>query len=124
MPLIQRDQAPTFSVPGVSFVTLASPSRGATANSIWHFAVEPGTRGTAHRVSREETFVALKGRALLTVAGATHELVAGDAFVVPADTALSLGNPWQERFEAIAVLPVGGEVRVGDQPAFVPPWAA
>ncbi len=124
MPLIQRDLAPSFSVNGVSFVTLASPSRGATANSIWHFAVEPGTRGTEHRVSREETFVALQGRALLTVAGTVHELAAGDAFVIPAHTALSLGNPGPERFEAIAVLPVGAQVRVGDQPAFVPPWAA
>lgn len=124
MPLMQRNQAPTFSVPGVSFVTLASPSRGATANSVWHFSVDPGTRGTEHRVSREETFVALKGRALLTVAGTAHELKAGDAFVIPAETALSLGNPFHERFEAIAVLPAGAQVHVGDQPAFVPPWAA
>lgn len=124
MPLLSRNTAPTYAVPGVSFVTLCSPSRGATENSVWLFSVESGAPGTEHRISREETFIALKGRALVTVGGATHELAAGNAFVVPADSTLSLANPGPERFEAIAVLPVGATVRVGDVPPFVPPWAA
>jgi quercetin dioxygenase-like cupin family protein len=124
MPLLSRNSAPTFAVSGVSFVTLSSPSRGSTENSVWLFNVEPGTTGTEHQVSREETFIALRGRALVTVGGATHVLEAGNAFVVPADSRLSLSNPGTERFEAIAVLPVGGTVRVGDAPAFTPAWAA
>ena len=124
MPIIQAQHAPVFKLPGVTFTGLTAPSRGSRENAVWQVVVEAGTPGQAHRITREETFVALAGRALLEVGGVVHELSAGSAFVAPAESTISLTNPGPEPFHAIAVLPVGGQVVVGDAPAFTPPWAA
>ena len=124
MPIIHPQDAPTFQLPGITFTGLASPRRGSTENSVWRVAVEAGSEGKAHSVTREETFVALEGRALLEVDGVVHELVAGGAFVLAAGSTLKLANPGPGPFMAVAVLPVGGQVLAGDAPAFIPPWAA
>ena len=124
MPVSTRHDAPTFELPGVRFTTLCAPSRGSTENSVWEVAVEPGVPGTPHRVTREETFVALHGRAVIEVDGQHHELAAGDALVVPAGRTLSLSNPGPQVFRAFAVLPVGGQVEIDGRPPFTPAWAA
>jgi quercetin dioxygenase-like cupin family protein len=124
MPPITSALAPVFERPGVTFTGLTSPQRGARENSVWRFRVEPGAPGHPHRVTREETFVALQGRALIDVDGETHALAAGDAIAIPAGARLQLSNPGAEPFEGLAVLPVGGQVLVEGQAPFVPPWAA
>jgi quercetin dioxygenase-like cupin family protein len=124
MPIVHHQDAPVFELPGATFTGLTSPTRGSRENSVWRVVVHPGTPGTPHRVTREETFVALQGRAWLEVDGVTHELPSGSAFAIPAGSILSLTNPGPEPFHAVAVLPVGGQVTVGDAPAFTPPWAA
>lgn len=91
---------------------------------MWWVLVQPGKPGTPHRVTREETFVAVQGRALLAVDGVEYDLRAGSAFAIPAGSILSLTDPGPEPFHAVTVLPVGGQVTVGDAPAFTPPWAA
>ncbi len=116
--------APVFERPGVTLTGLTSPQRGARENSVWRFRVQPGAPGHPHRVTREETFVALKGSALVAVDGETHMLAAGDAIAIPAGARLQMSNPGTVPFEGIAVLPVGGEVLVDGQAPFVPPWAA
>ncbi|TXC62046.1 cupin domain-containing protein [Piscinibacter aquaticus] len=86
--------------------------------------VEPGVAGSPHRLTREETFVALEGSAVVEVDGQRHELAAGSALVVAAGQTLALSNTASRPFRALAVLPVGGQAVIGDGPAFTPPWAA
>jgi mannose-6-phosphate isomerase-like protein (cupin superfamily) len=124
MPIVQHQDAPVFELPGVRFTGLTSPTRGSKENAVWTVVVQPGTPGTPHRVTREETFVAVRGRAVLEVDGVAHDFSAGSAFAVPAGSRLSLTNPGPDPFHAVAVLPVGGQVTVGDAPPFTPPWAA
>lgn len=124
MSLIRAADAPQFDLPGVRFTGLAAPSRGSRENAAWRFTVEVGTRGQPHRVTREEIFIALAGRAHVVVDGVMHELSAGDALVVPAHAELALGNPGPEPFHGVAVLPVGGQAVVADGEPFTPPWAA
>lgn len=124
MPIVDPHNAPVFELPGATFTGLTSPKRGSRETSVWRVVVHPGASGTPHRVTREETFVALHGRALLEVDGVVHDLCAGSAFAVPAGATLSLTNPGPEPFHAVSVLPVGGQVAIGDAPAFTPPWAA
>jgi len=124
MPVVHHSDAPVFELPGVTFIGLTSPKRGSRENSVWRVVVQPGTPGTAHRVTREETFVAMQGRAMLEVDGVVHDLPAGSAFAVPSGATISLTNPGPDPFHAVAVLPVGGQVVLGDAPAFTPPWAA
>ncbi len=124
MSLLTRLNAPTFKLPGICFTTLSSPSRGARENAVWEVTVEPGVAGSPHRLTREETFVALEGSAVVEVDGTRHELAAGNALVVEAGQTLALSNAGAQPFRALAVFPVGGQASIGDAPAFTPPWAA
>ena len=123
MPLIAKDTAPTFTIPGLTVTGLAAPSRGASETSVWRLALAPDTPGTPHSVDREEIFVALSGSAVATVAGHAHQLGAGEALIVPAGETFELANPHDEAFEAVAVMPVGGRATIPGGDPFVPPWA-
>jgi mannose-6-phosphate isomerase-like protein (cupin superfamily) len=123
MPVITSSDAPTFDLPGIRFTGLAAPSRGASENSVWMIAVEPGAPGVPHSVTREEIFVATEGVGEMEIAGVATTLRPGDAAVVPADTPFALSNPHGEPFRAVVVLPVGGQAVTADGP-FTPPWAS
>jgi quercetin dioxygenase-like cupin family protein len=123
MPFIHHTDAPRFELHGASFAGLAAPSRGATENAVWLVTLPPLAEGTAHRLTREEIFVVLEGAAVATLDGETHQLTPGCALVVPALAEISLANPHDRPFRAVAVLPVGGQALLGDSPPFTPPWA-
>lgn len=124
MPMLFRGDAPIFNLPGIRFTTLSSPRRGARENAVWEVSVESGVAGSPHRLTREETFVALEGCAIVEVDGQRHELAAGSALVVEAGQTLALSNAGPQPFRALAVFPVGGQAVIGDGAAFTPPWAA
>lgn len=124
MPFIASHDAPVFQLHGATFTGLAAPSRGATENAVWKVTVAGGSAGVRHRLTREETLVVLAGAAVAHVGGQRFELTAGSALVVPAETDFALDNPGADPFQAVAVLPVGGQVQIGDAPTFTPPWAA
>jgi mannose-6-phosphate isomerase-like protein (cupin superfamily) len=124
MSIIAGADAPQFTLPGVTFVGLASPSRGARENAVWRLIMQPGVRPMPHRLTREEIFVATAGSAVATIGGEPHALRAGDGLVVPAGTEFSLATPAGESFEAVVILPVGGQAMIGGEAPFTPPWAA
>jgi quercetin dioxygenase-like cupin family protein len=123
MNIVRKADAPVFRLPGLCVTGLASPSRGAAETCAWHLTLEPGTGGVAHRVTREEIFVAVRGSAVARVDQNEQIVRAGDALVVPRDTEFSLANPSGESFEAIVALPVGGQAVNGNDAPFTPPWA-
>ena len=122
MPHIKASDAAIFQIPDVTFAGLAAPSRGARENAVWRVTLAPHAAGGLHSLSREEVLVALSGTAEARIGEAVHRFAAGDAIVIPAETEFALSNPGDGPFEAIAVLPVGAHVRMGDAPAFIPPW--
>jgi quercetin dioxygenase-like cupin family protein len=124
MPIIKSSSAPRFDLEGLSVTGLAAPSRGASETCVWKLSLAPSTPGTPHSVDREEIFVVLAGRATATLGGETIELAPGDALIVPARQTFALANPHAERFEAIAVLPVGGLAAMPAGAPFAPPWTA
>jgi mannose-6-phosphate isomerase-like protein (cupin superfamily) len=121
-PVISAAEAPTFELPGIQFTGLAAPSRGAAESCAWIVAIESGTPGTPHQLTREEIIIAIEGKAKASVGGVEYDLEAGGAVIVPARTDFSLHNPYDSRFRAVAVLPVGATAMMGND-AFVPPWA-
>lgn len=124
MGLIHAGSATTFSMHQVQFIGLAAPSRGSTENAVWKIVIPPHTTAKGpHQVTREEIFVALSGAADVQLDGRSLSLEAGAALVVPAHTDFSISNSGPDPFEAVAVLPVGGQALVEGQPPFVPPWA-
>src|SRR4051812_34720804 len=117
MPIISGATAPTFALEGVSFTGLAAPSRGSSETSVWRVTIAPNTPGAAHHVSREEIFVGVSGQAVVTFGPDRHDLLAGDALVVPAGTEFALANESDQPFEAVCALPVGGEATMpGGEP--------
>jgi quercetin dioxygenase-like cupin family protein len=123
MPFVSATDAPEFRIPGVMFSGLASPSRGATEVSVWRVTLDPRNVGGTHQLTREETIVATDGAAIATLNGVEYALVVGSAIIVPPHVDFSLSNPHDVPFEAIAVLPVGGQARIGNAAPFTPPWA-
>ena len=124
MPIVSGATAPHFTLPGVTFIGLAAPSRGSRENAVWKLMMEPGVTPVPHRLTREEIFVATAGSAVVIIDGERHVLTAGDSIVVPAGQEFALENPGDRRFEAVVVLPVGGQAVIGDDAPFTPPWAA
>jgi quercetin dioxygenase-like cupin family protein len=122
MPLIAAPDAPVFDLPGVRFTGLAAPSRGASENSVWVVTIAPGTDAVPHRMTREQTFVAIEGTARVTIAGEERDVAAGSALVVPPHTEFALGNPFDAPFRAVVVLPIGGQAIMGEEKPFTPPW--
>ena len=124
MPVIQTPSAPTHTLSGTSFTSLATPSRGSTTdNSLWRVELAAGTAPTPHSLTRGEIFLVLRGTADVTI-GDTREIApAGNAIVVPAGVLFSLGNPGDDPLELLCCLPVGGQAQLGDGSLLTPPWA-
>ncbi|MEU1210856.1 cupin domain-containing protein [Nocardia sp. NPDC005825] len=123
MPLITADNAPHFANDHASFIGLAAPSRGSTENSAWRLTLEPGVDAPPHALDREEIFVPLSGSMVVTMNGETYTVAAGDALIVPAHQQFAMANPHSDPFEAIVVLPVGGQGLIPGQPPVIAPWA-
>lgn len=123
MPIIHGATAPVFHMPEATFTGLASPSRGASETCVWRLLVHPGARSAEHSFNHEEVLIATGGRAVASLAGASHEVAAGDAVIVPAHTTFSLANPGEEPFAAVVALPVGALARMPDGQTLVPPPA-
>lgn len=123
MPVLRPPAAPTHRLAGTSFTSLATPATGSMETAVWRVTMDAGTRPTAHSMTRGEVFVVLRGVARVRIGGRTQTAGAGDVIVVPADTELVLANDGAEVLEALCCMPVGGQARVGDAPAFTPPWA-
>src|SRR5688572_3786275 len=123
MPLIRAENAPSFTLPDLTVIGLAAPSRGSRETSVWRVHIAPGAPGVPHSVDREEIFVALAGSALAILGEERLELHSGDTLVVPAGQVFALANPSPSPFEALAVAPVGVRARLANGESFAPPWS-
>jgi quercetin dioxygenase-like cupin family protein len=122
MPMIRAANTQKFSIPGLTVTGLAAPSGGSCETSVWRLHLAPDAPGHAHSLDREEIFVALSGRANVTLGGELLEFGPGDVLVVPAGVSFSLAGAGGDGFEAVAVAPVGVRVRFPGGEAFAPPW--
>ena len=127
MPHAPLADAPTFTHAGITFRSLAVPSRGSSEVAVWRTELPAGAASEPHTMSREEVFVVVEGRISGEVGGQAVEARAGDAVIVPADTVLVLRNPGDAPAVITAVTSVGMQATVpspdGGQATFAPPWA-
>lgn len=123
MAVLLAPSAPTHTLGGAQFTSLATPNRGSTDTSVWRVAIAPGTPATPHALTREEVFIVLSGRAHVRLGDKTQEASAGDAIVVPPDTRFELSVLGDEPLNAICCFPVGGQACLADGTLFTPPWA-
>jgi mannose-6-phosphate isomerase-like protein (cupin superfamily) len=123
MPVLPAPSAPTHSMHGASFTSLATPSRGSTDTAVWRVDLAPGTPATPHQLTRQEVLVVLAGTASVLIGGEAATASVGDAIVVPVATSFELRNGGPDTLSVIACLPVGGQAQMGDAEPFTPPWA-
>ena len=123
MPVVPAPSVPTHELGEARFTSLATPSRGSTETSVWTVEIAPGSAGAPHRLTREEVFVVLAGRAEVSLGGVVSAAGPGDAIVVPTDVPFSLAAVGEEPLRAVCCLPVGGQAQLADGEPFTPPWA-
>ena len=86
MSVVRAAEAPTFNLPGIRFVGLTAPSRGASEICTWHLHVEPrAPSGEPHWLDHEEVFILLEGKLHVVMNDVQVSLAAGDALAVPAN---------------------------------------
>src|SRR3954463_12190140 len=124
MTIIKDHDAPRFHAAGVTVTGPASPSRGCATVSAWRVVLAPGAGSPEHTLTSDEAFVALRGAARVPLAGADHDLRAGDCLVGAPEHESRIRNDGPEPFEAVCCMAVGGRAVVAREGAFVPPWAA
>src|SRR3954463_3468582 len=123
MAAVPAPSGPTHELGAARFTSLATPSRGSTDTSVWSVEIAPGAPGVPHRLTREEVFVVLGGRAEVWLDGEQSYASTGDAIVVPPGLPFALAAAGDEPLRALCCLPVGGQGQLEDGAPFPPPWA-
>jgi quercetin dioxygenase-like cupin family protein len=123
MAVLPAPSGPTHELGGARFTSLATPSRGSTDTAVWSVEIAPGPPGVEHRLTREEVFVVLDGRAEVLLDGEPSCARAGDAIVVPPGVPFALAAAGDRPLRALCCLPVGGQGQLADGEPFTPPWA-
>ena len=116
MAVIPAPDRPTHELGETRFTSLATPSRGSTDTSVWQVEISPGTPATPHRLTREEVFVLLAGRADVRIGGQRSHRGDRGRHRRPARRGLR-DQPGRRRGTAGALLPPGrrsGPVRRGE----------
>ena len=125
--ILRAVDAPRFEIPGVTFVGMASPSRGSEQVCTWKIIVAPRHESAAaHTLDRDEVFMVLSGTVRLAPGGSTGAMALepGDAIVVPAGDPIELSNPGDIPAEVLVAIPAGFTATMADGTPFgTPPWA-
>lgn len=123
MPVLSAPKSPTHNLPGTSFTSLATPSRGSSDLALWTVEISPGTLATPHSLTREEVFVVLAGVASVEIDQEPGIARTGDAIVVPPGVTFSLVNHGDTALRLVCCMPAGGQARLADGTVFTPPWS-
>lgn len=119
--ILRAAEAPRFEIPGVTFVGMASPSRGSEQLCTWKVIVAAGHESdTSHTLDHDEVFMVLSGS--ITLSG--DMLGPGDLAVVPAGGGIALSNPGDTPAEVMVAIPAGFTATMADGTSVgTPPWA-
>ncbi|MGW1743911.1 cupin domain-containing protein [Nocardia sp. NPDC001965] len=86
MSVIRSADRRRIETPNGTMSTLASPTRGGTADlAVWHVEFLADREGPAHIFDRETVWTILSGSFNLDLDGSKFEVTAGDTVVMPAD---------------------------------------
>ncbi len=121
--ILRAADAPRFDIPGVTFVGMASPTRGTAQLCTWKIVVAPGHESAGpHTLDRDEVFMVIAGSVRLAADGPV--LGPGDTLVVPAGEPIELSNPGDRPAEVVVAIPAGFTATMADGTSVgTPPWA-
>lgn len=123
--LITRiDQAPSWTLPGMTLTGLLAPSRGAQEISLWWADIEANASREPHWLDHEEAVAVITGTLRITVDDETSDLNPGDAIKIPANGIITLHNPGTVPMRALVCTPVTAKAWLATGEALgTPPWA-
>ncbi len=122
MTVVPADARRTTTTPNATMTTLASPTQGGAASSLWLVDMPAGATGPWHAFDAEVLWALTAGSGVLEIVGEQHPLGVGDTAVLPAGVPRRLlAGP--DGFVAVATTSGPGEVtREDGTSAGVPPW--
>ncbi len=124
MTVVTADTRRTSTTPNATMTTLASPTLGGAASSLWLVEMHADAEGPAHAFDAEVVWAVTAGAATLTLGERRLDLGPGDTVVLPADV-LRRFVAGPAGFTAIATTSGPGHVvRDDGTAAGVPPWVA
>ncbi|GAA1875870.1 hypothetical protein GCM10009836_66440 [Pseudonocardia ailaonensis] len=119
MPVVRRAARRTHETPNAVMTTLASPTLGGAAHSVWQVRMRPGQEGPAHVMDGEQVWTVLEGGMTVEPLGTlgpgdTAVLRAGEERRIVADPEAGLSALVTGPGTARAVLPDGTDRGVPD----------
>lgn len=104
MTVIRDADTRRTQTPNATMTTLASPSLGQAALSMWRVDMAAGASGPLHGIDAEQIWTVVEGAASVEIDGEVTDLVAGDTVIIPADAVRRFSSAASD-FAAIVVAP-------------------
>ncbi|ROO89988.1 cupin domain [Actinocorallia herbida] len=126
MKIVRSAEARQTSTPTATMTTLASPTLGEAATSVWRVDVAPDAPvGPVHVIDAEQVWTFLSGVATVEVDGRAATLGAGDTIVIPADETRQVRADRATGFTALVTAAAGARAALSGTGEFqTPPWIA
>lgn len=121
--LTRPAEQPRFTLPGLEFVGLASPSRGSHDLCTWRLTLEPGLASDeAHTLDKDEVFMVMRGA--IRLAPDADVVTVGDVAVVPTGFPIQVANAGDGEAEVVVAIAAGFTAYNADGSVIgTPPWA-
>jgi quercetin dioxygenase-like cupin family protein len=121
MPIERAADHPTFELGGNLITSYAAPSRGSLETALYRADVPPGGGLPPHHHDHLDVFTMVAGSGTFHLGEEAHELVAGDAAVVPIGVRHHLEAGPDGASIVVAMLP-GTKLIRDDGSELVPEW--
>lgn len=121
MPIERSADHPTFELGGNLITSYAAPSRGSLETALYRADVPPGGGLPPHHHDHLDVFTMVAGSGTFHLEEEAHEIVAGDATVVPTGVRHYLEAGPDGASIVVAMLP-GTKLIRDDGSEFVPEW--
>jgi quercetin dioxygenase-like cupin family protein len=123
MPVIRRDEAPTFELGAVRVRGGASPSRGANDLLLFRVFLEDGAAMPRHTHDHDEVYQVVSGSATAVIGGDRFEVAEGDTVIVPAGAEHQAFVDGGRRAELVSSMLRGTVMIRPSGERVTPPWA-
>jgi quercetin dioxygenase-like cupin family protein len=136
MSVIRSAERRRTETPNAVMTTLASPSQGQAALSVWQVDMRPGQAGPLHGIDAEQVWAVLDGGASVLLGPDTIMVGPGDTIVMPADLPRRVTADPRSGLVAIVMAPAAMRAyvlstaeqqppaAVADHDKLVPAWVA
>ncbi|HEY3726150.1 MAG TPA: cupin domain-containing protein [Solirubrobacteraceae bacterium] len=125
MSVIRRGDVRRTETPNAVMTTLASPTLGGAAHSIWRVDMPPGQVGPLHVFDAEQVWSVLDGGATVQVDGEAVTLASGDTIVLAAQLPRQVFADPRAGLSAIVAAPGTARASMADgTDRGVPGWIA